>query len=154
MNGLPDHERLDGSRRALSEYRPIVHAHGTIPDRGVIPNRMSSKRTPETGRSVRIALLAGAVLLLAARPVAATTGTVGMMGGYGGGGFGMIGFGFLWPLLLLGGIAFVVYRAADGGSEGSMGNSSDPALETLRERYARGELTEEQFEQRRRRLNR
>ncbi|MFW5918745.1 MAG: SHOCT domain-containing protein [Halanaeroarchaeum sp.] len=101
----------------------------------------------------RITLLALAGLAVAAvQPAVAYGG--GMMGGGGYGampGFGF--FGFLWPLLFFGGILYLVYAVAGNGSStgGGLGRS-DSAMETLRERYARGELTEEEFEQRRRRL--
>lgn len=66
----------------------------------------------------------------------------GMMGA---GGFGMLGGGmFLTPILL---VALVVYLVYETGNEtGSM--SSPDAMDTLRERYARGELTDEEYETR------
>lgn len=116
------------------------------------------------GRYAGFGLLAGAGLsLLAVRPVAAYggAGTMGG-GGYGGGTVGMVpGFGgLLWPLLLIVGILALLYwaragRSANGHGVGRSGSANpDPAMETLRERYARGELTESEFEERRRRLER
>jgi len=86
----------------------------------------------------------------------------GMMGGYGGmmgsgdwggmmGGYGIWGFGMLlvW-LLVLAGIGYAIYR----GFAQSAQATTDPALAELRVQYARGELTDEEFEERRSRLTR
>lgn len=65
------------------------------------------------------------------------------MGGLWGGmtGLGVFGGGmFLWPLVLL-----LVY----GTNRGSQLSGEDTALIELRERYARGELSDEEFEARR-----
>lgn len=72
----------------------------------------------------------------------------GMMGGAGswgmagtGSGFGL---GWLYPLLLLGlvvGLGYVVVSRTGA-------NDSESALDVLRERYARGELSEEEFDAR------
>lgn len=61
----------------------------------------------------------------------------------GAGGFGMLGRGmFLTPILL---VALVVYLVSESGND--MGSISSPdAMETLHERYARGEIDEEKFE--------
>jgi putative membrane protein len=96
------------------------------------------------------------MLAVAGLAVLAVQPAVAYGGMMGGGGFGaMPGFGFLWPLLFFGGILYLLYAVAGNtsSSPGGLGGSND-ALETLRERYARGELTEEEFEQRRRRLER
>ncbi|WP_049985326.1 SHOCT domain-containing protein [Halobellus rufus] len=56
---------------------------------------------------------------------------------------------FLWRLLFLlviVGAGYLLYRAV------SDGESSDPALDELRSAYARGDLSEEEFERRRERL--
>ncbi|WP_135825155.1 SHOCT domain-containing protein [Halorussus ruber] len=66
------------------------------------------------------------------------------------GGFGgaaptwMLGF-WLVGLLLLVGVGYLLYRSVSGGTD-------DPALEELRRAYARGELTDEEYEERRERL--
>ena len=76
----------------------------------------------------------------------------GMMGGYG-------NTGGWWPLimmvvplalllLLLGGGYVVLRRVSDAGS------SRNPAMEELRVAYARGDLTDEEFESRRETLER
>lgn len=78
-------------------------------------------------------------------------GMGGMMGGYGGMGYGgstvavLPQLGFL--LLLVGG-GYVVYRSPENDASGR----ADDALEELRRAYARGELSEEEFERRLSRL--
>jgi len=52
------------------------------------------------------------------------------------------------PLLLVVGVGYLVYRAVSGRQR------SDPALEELRRAYARGDLSDEEFENRRERLER
>lgn len=110
-------------------------------------------------RSIRETLTTGtlvaAALALVAVDPALAYGGAGMMGGGTAGptaGFGFVGM--LWPLLLLGGLIAVVYWAADSGAGGVGSSESDTALDTLHERYARGEMTEDEFAQRRRRLER
>lgn len=68
----------------------------------------------------------------------------GMMGGA-----GMVGGPmFLWPILLIGLIVVLVSELGDRTETGD----PDQAMRVLRERYARGELSEEEFTERRRRL--
>lgn len=69
-----------------------------------------------------------------------------MWGGFDGMGWGWVGLGIVhmalfWILVILG-IVVLVKWLAGGPSRGGGG-----ALEILRERYAKGELTREQFEQ-------
>lgn len=100
------------------------------------------------------AIAAIALTVIAVDPALAYGGT-GMMGGGTTGamaGFGF--FGLLWPLLILGGLLALVYWAVGSGNGGGRPTGSNSALETLRERYARGELTDNEFEERRRRLER
>ena len=112
---------------------------------------MAANRSSGLGGLGRITILALAGLAVFAVQPAVAYG--GMMGGGGFGAMPGFGFGFLWPLLFFGGILYLVYAVAGNGSsnQGPLGGSN-AAMETLRERYARGELTEEEFEQRRRRL--
>ena len=92
----------------------------------------------------------------------AATGTAVAHGGYGGsygggmmggGGWGLFGgtmglLGVLWMVLLLAVPAYLVYALlVRDGDDGA-----DRPLTVLRERYARGELSDEEFEQRRERL--
>ena len=57
-----------------------------------------------------------------------------------------LGVGLVWLVLLVG-VGYVVYRAVAAPGD------DDPALEELRLAYARGDLTEEEFEERRAVLN-
>lgn len=76
----------------------------------------------------------------------------GMMGGYGPQGFG---FGFnpigmilslvSWVLVIGGGVFLVVWLTRSAGSTPRT-TSSNSALEILKERYAKGEITKEQFD--------
>ena len=67
---------------------------------------------------------------------------------------GMMGFGFgWWPFMFLVPLAFVVlvvlgvyYLLSGHGSQGaSAGHTENQALRILKERYARGEITSEQY---------
>ncbi|HYL88841.1 MAG TPA: SHOCT domain-containing protein [Burkholderiales bacterium] len=76
-----------------------------------------------------------------------------MMGNWGGWGWGM-GFGWIfmilfWALVILGIVALAKWLFSVGGGAGSSGKS---ALDLLKERYARGEVSREQYEQMRRDL--
>jgi len=77
-----------------------------------------------------------------------------MMGGFGWfGGSGM----FLGPVLMIGFWALIIYlfvlviRWAVGGTAGTPSTDSS-ALELLKERFARGEIDEREYEDRKRRL--
>ena len=89
----------------------------------------------------------------------------GMMGGYGGmmggyGGLGTVGttgsvvalIGQLGFLLLLVGGGYLLYRALSRSNSASQFGTTDTAMEELRLAYARGDLSEEEFETRRVRL--
>lgn len=59
----------------------------------------------------------------------------------------------LWRLLVLAAVAgggYLLYRAVAGPTAGA---GEDPALEELRDAYARGDLTEEEYDRRRERLD-
>ncbi len=76
----------------------------------------------------------------------------GMMGGLG------LGWGILMLLfwaLVIGGVVLLVVRLTGSGPATTPGGSGahDRALDILRERYARGEITKEQFDQMRRDLD-
>lgn len=75
------------------------------------------------------------------------------MGGGFGGMWGVALVGPLFGLLVAGGLLYVLWNAITGGHD-SDGHPStdDPAMETLRERYARGEISDEEYEERARRL--
>lgn len=64
-------------------------------------------------------------------------------------GLGMMGFGFMWPLMFLVPLALLVliilglyYMLSDQGKQGSSKRYGESdALRILKERYARGEIT-------------
>ncbi len=116
-----------------------------------------TERPSESGRSwLRLLLILIAVLLALPIVLMLLLLPMGMMGWGGGPGSGMI----LSPLLAIGmlGVFFIIllgggvvlYRAV---TEGSL-SGTDRALEELRLSYARGELSQEEFEQRRNDLER
>lgn len=84
-----------------------------------------------------------------------------MMGGFGGG----MGWAWIWPVILLLGLVALSWgllrgrSASPGGGVGSdrdnrpQGVSHDQAREILRERYARGEISEEEMRERMRALD-
>ncbi|WIV66756.1 SHOCT domain-containing protein [Natrialbaceae archaeon AArc-T1-2] len=97
--------------------------------------------TPGTG---------GVVLLAGVSIVVAQHGPGGSMGdGWGWGPFG----GWMGPgLFFVLAVVAVLALAASGGDRSENADGHDRALSELRERYARGELSEAEFEKRRRRL--
>lgn len=112
--------------------------------------------TTHIGRTARrLAILAVPLLV-------ATTGTAAAHGGgsYGGGMMGGSGWGFfggamgLWGLLWMGLLIavplYLVYTLLNRGS----GENTEKSLSVLRERYARGELSDDEFERRRTQLER
>ncbi|NWG76117.1 MAG: SHOCT domain-containing protein [Rubrivivax sp.] len=67
-----------------------------------------------------------------------------MMGGYGMGGFGFGGIFMIlwWVLIIIGIVALVKWLL---GSSASPAGGSGKALEILKERYARGEIDEQEY---------
>ena len=112
--------------------------------------------TPRTERStlLRVLIIITALILLAPLfMMAFMMPMMGMMGWWAGGtpgpNTGMspiwgIGIMLLFLVVLLG-IGYLIYRAFTQRSL----SDADPALEELRLAYARGELSQEEFEQRR-----
>lgn len=104
-----------------------------------------------------VAIVLGVIVLLPLVMMAFMMPMMGMMGGMGGMGGGMVGGSppawgvgmmLVWLVVLLG-VGYLVYRGLAGRTDAGPGDS---ALEELRVAYARGELTDEEFEQRRARL--
>lgn len=110
--------------------------------------------TNTLGRTTRrIAMLVIPLLIGATGTAAAHNGGGQGSGMMGGGGWGLFGggmalWGFLWMGLLIVVPLYIVYWLLDRMSEK---NTTTP-LSVLRESYARGELTDEEFEQRRKKL--
>ncbi|MHB9285925.1 SHOCT domain-containing protein [Halobacteriales archaeon Cl-PHB] len=115
---------------------------------------MDRKRTRRhLGRLLALSVVFFLALGVGLGTVAAHTGDGGVHhhdGWMGGHGWFAGGLGFLWMLLLIGGVLALVYLVAT--RVGSDGARTDDALTTLRDRYARGEIDEEEFESRRRKL--
>ncbi len=120
-----------------------------------------------TGRVVGIVLLIVLVVLLVGG--AGVTGFggfgmmgPGMMGGYGGmmRGFGVPGFAYsplgsilmliFWALIIAGIVLLIVWVARNAGRGTLSTSSSNSALEILKTRYAKGEITKDQYEEMRR----
>lgn len=79
-----------------------------------------------------------------------------MWNGFEGMGWGWVGLGMVhmllfWVLVILG-IAVLVRWLAGGAASSSGGEAPPRAMDILKARYARGELTREQFEQMKRDL--
>ncbi|MFH1494373.1 MAG: SHOCT domain-containing protein [Pseudomonadota bacterium] len=71
-------------------------------------------------------------------------GDYGMTGGFGFGGIFMI----LWWVLVIAGIVALVKWMVSSSSAGSRSGGDSKALEILKERYARGEIDEQEFQKR------
>ena len=65
-------------------------------------------------------------------------------------GFGMIGMALFWVLVILG--IVVLVRRVGGSSSSSSPPLSKTALDILNERYARGEIDKQEFEEKKRDL--
>lgn len=103
-------------------------------------------------RGARQVIAALVVVLLLALLSAGTMGGPGMMYGYGFWWWGIIMMLF-WVLVIVGGIWLVVSLLRQGRpAEVGPGPGRERPLDILRERYARGEITREQFEEMRRDL--
>ncbi|WP_330633162.1 SHOCT domain-containing protein [Halocatena halophila] len=117
---------------------------------------MTEPITDHSRSGLRVILLLIAVLLALPIFLMIFMLPMGMMGWGGGPGSGMIlppllGIGMMVALfIVLLGSGFVLYRVVTRGSL----DSTDRALEELRLAYARGELSQEEFEQRRKDLER
>lgn len=106
------------------------------------------------GRTVRrVSGRATPLLVVATGPAAANSGVeygIGMMGGGSWGLFaGAMGlWGLLWMGIIIGVPLYLAYSLLDRGA----GEDDERPLSVLRERYARGELSDEEFESRRENL--
>jgi len=75
---------------------------------------------------------------------------MGDWSGWGGMGFGPIGMVLFWILLI--GAIVVLVKVVSGGGVATERRQAGTALDILKERYARGEIEREEFEQKRRDL--
>ena len=78
-----------------------------------------------------------------------------MMDGYGmGGGFGFGGgFMILWWIVIIAVVVMVIKWLTSSYGESGGGSRESNALEILKERYARGEIDEKEFQKRKRELS-
>ncbi|MHB1376661.1 MAG: SHOCT domain-containing protein [Candidatus Humimicrobiaceae bacterium] len=79
-----------------------------------------------------------------------------MMGGFYGGGLGWIGmiFGFIFFILVVIGIIFlIVWLVKRSNYPGVENRTESKSLEVLKERYAKGEITKDQFDNMKKDLN-
>jgi putative membrane protein len=113
--------------------------------------------TSQTGRSIlrAIVVVLAIVLLFPLLMMVFAMPMIGMMGWWGGAG-PSVGLSPLWGLgmmllflVVLVGIGYYLYRSLVNGTLNANANTNDPALEELRVAYARGDLSHEEFEQRR-----
>lgn len=77
----------------------------------------------------------------------------GQEAGFVGGAHMFAPFGFLLVLLLVGTVGYFVVKSTQSGNNSSEARG-DQALETLRRRYANGDIDEEEFNKRRESLRR
>ncbi|MFG6114672.1 SHOCT domain-containing protein [Halobacillus sp. MO56] len=73
-------------------------------------------------------------------------------GGMNGGMGGFFGFGFIWILIIIAIIAIVVWMMKPGSNNKQDHTSSNKSLDTLKERLARGEISEEEYDRLKRKL--
>jgi putative membrane protein len=103
--------------------------------------------------ALALAILAGMALTHAAIPETTMWGWHGGAWNDGhmtGWGWGMVLFGLLWMALLVGLPVYLGYRLL--ARSRTSDRTQDSALAVLEERYARGEIDDEEFERRRERL--
>ncbi len=107
------------------------------------PRRRASLRWIFVGIGLVIVAIGGLILVLTTYPGAFGLSSASRVP-YGGGFLGV--FLILWGCLMLVRVAFWASRRGLGGG-GPPGRRFDPAVLEARRRYARGEITREQFEQ-------
>jgi putative membrane protein len=77
-----------------------------------------------------------------------------MMGDSGMGWFGMLIMLLFWGLVIAGIIFFVRWLVQNTGQRSASGNNANSqAIEILKERYARGEITHDEFESMKKDIN-
>ena len=108
-------------------------------------------------RLQRIAMWSLAILVLSSiylNPALAQSDRYGnwhmarwMMGGWGMGWFGMIFMIIFWGMIIIGFVLLIRWLVQSTGSRGHSGVSTgSKAMDILEERYARGEITRDEFE--------
>ncbi len=114
-------------------------------------------RRPDGDLVLIVAIVLGVFVVVPAMMMAAAMPMMGGTGWWGDGTMG--GVSPVWGvatllvlLVVVAAIGYLLYRALAG--RGGADGRADPAIEELRLAYARGDLTEEEFEERRERLRR
>ncbi|WP_117595419.1 SHOCT domain-containing protein [Haloprofundus halophilus] len=107
------------------------------------------------GRTARRLAILAVPLLVAVTGTATAHGGGSYGSGMMGGGWGLFGgamgfWGLLWMGLLIAVPLYLAYALLNRGS----GGNEEQSLSVLRERYARGELSDDEFDQRRNQLER
>ncbi|WP_336037978.1 SHOCT domain-containing protein [Halobacterium yunchengense] len=103
-----------------------------------------------------VVVLLAAFVLLPALAMALFVPMAGTMGWMSGGHVGAarsplwLAMPLFW-VVLVAALGYLAYRAVAGGGS-DRGEDRDPALEELRSAYARGDITDEEYERRRERL--
>ena len=117
---------------------------------------MASNRTTDDDLLRIVLIILAVIILFPLLMMVFAVPMMGMMGWWWGGGMAgglspLWGIGMLivWLVVLVG-IGYLVYRGVVGRVGPSV--AADPALEELRLAYARGDLSEEEFEERRSKL--
>jgi putative membrane protein len=113
-------------------------------------------------KNVKIALITGGTILGIIIVLSIVSGA---MYGWPYGGWGMMwpgmmaGFGWMWLMPVLGIVflgliiwAIVASVRSSNGSKGSDSSKADSALEVLKNRYARGEISKEEYEEKKKDL--
>lgn len=95
-----------------------------------------------------------AVILLVLSTVSLAQMGGGMMGGYG---YGMGWFGSMvmivfWILVIVGLVFLIRWLASSTKNDGHGAKPEDSAIEILKKRYATGEITKEEFEEKKKGL--
>ena len=85
-------------------------------------------------------------------PFCGWAGGPGIMGSWGGGWFGMIIMTAFWVLLIIGVIYLVKRLATSNRGRGFFPSGGSRALDILKERYARGEIDQKEFEEKKQAL--
>lgn len=154
----PLYNRFIAARKWLATHRECMynlHKKYTWRDNNVA----KGGNMQNTGTIVAVVLIV--VLLLVLLSGAGMMGMAGlgmmgpgMMGGYGYGGWGMFAgiVSLLFTLLTIGGIVLVAVWFARSAGKTTLVAGSESPLDILKRRYAKGEISKEQFEQMKRDL--
>lgn len=60
---------------------------------------------------------------------------------------GMMWYGWLFWIIIIGAVVYLIVRLTTQSGRSSEGQQGETALDILKKRYARGEISKEEFEQ-------